>query len=244
MNDRTGALPERRTDARISAKGALTLRALDHEQHGRLVNISVGGVYALTNVKAPARLLARKVDIQVRLDAGHQEWWQATGRVLRIHAEGIALAFDTLAPAMVRALDDLATASRAHQRVVNVVLIDTDPQRRSAMAAGFRATGCMVVEAASSLEAIVRLGEASFEPDVIAIADSDPGLEASDMRVFVERDHPKVKVVTIGDQLLQPDGFANWLSSANPDADLPARVRQVLVAPNPGQAIKQQTEKR
>jgi hypothetical protein len=244
MNDRTGARPERRSDARITAKGTLTIRALDHEQHARLVNIGVGGVYAHTNVDAPDRLLARKVDIEVRLDAGHQEWWDATGRVLRIQADGIAVAFDTLAPALVRTLDELATAARAHQRVVNVVLIDTDPQRRSAMAAGFRATGCAVVEAATSLEAIVRLGEASFEPDVIAIADSDPALESEDMRVFVERDHPKVKVVKIGDQLLQPDGFANWLSSANPDADLPARVRDVLVAPNQARAANERTEKR
>lgn len=238
MNDRTGALPERRTDVRITAKGALTIRALDYEQHARIVNVGIGGAYAQTNVKAPDRLLARRVDIEVRLDAGHQEWRQATGRVMRIDADAIAVAFDTLAPALLRTLDELATASRAHQRVVNVVLIDTDPQRRSAMAAGFRSTGCAVVEAATSLEAIVRLGEASFEPDVVAIADSDPSAEAADMRVFVERDHPKVKVVTIGDQLLQPDGFANWLSSANPDADLPARVREVLVAP------RQRTEKR
>lgn len=231
MNDRTGALPERRNDARISAKGTLTLRAFGHEHHARIANIGIGGAYALTSVSVPDRLLARKVDIEVRLDAGHQEWWQATGRVMRIYADGIAIAFDTLAPALLRTLDELATASRAHQRVVNVVLIDADPQRRSAMAAGFRSTGCAVVEAASSLEAIVRLGEAPFEPDVIAIASSE-SLDAADMRKFVERDHPKVKVIAIGEELLKPDGFANWLSSSNPNADLPLRVRDALVAPN------------
>jgi hypothetical protein len=232
MNERTGALPERRTYARISAKGALRLRTPGHEQHARISNIGIGGVYALTSVTAPNRLLARNVDIEVRLDAGHQEWWRATGRVMRIYADGIALSFDTLAPALLRTLDELATASLAHQRVVNVVLIDADPQRRSAMSAGFRSTGCAVVEAATSLEAIVRLGEAAFEPDVIAIANSDPALEATDMRSFVERDHPKVKIITIGEELFEPDGFANWLSSSNPNADLPTRVRDALVAPN------------
>ena len=53
------------------------------------------------------------------------------------------------------------------------------------------------------------------------------------MRTFVERDHPNAKLITIGDDVLQPDGLANWLSSANPDADLPARVREALVAPRP-----------
>src|SRR5205814_3996243 len=104
-------------------------------------------------------------------------------------------------------IDQIATAARARDRVLAVVLIDTHAQRRSAMAAGFRATGCNVVEAATPLEAIVRLGESSFEPDVIAIADSDPPTAADDMRAFVERDHPRSKVITIGDELLEPDGF-------------------------------------
>lgn len=244
MNERTGGLPERRTNARISAKGALLLRAQGHEQRARIVNIGIGGVYAHTTMTAPDRLLARKVELEVRLDAGHQEWWQATGRVMRIYADGVALAFDTLAPVLLRTLDELATASRAHRRVVNVVLIDADTSRRSAMATGFRATGCAVVEAATSLEAIVRLGEASFEPDVIAIADSDPSLESTNLRTFVERDHPRVKLITIGDELVNPEGIANWLSSANPDFDLPNRVRDALVAPNHPRPTKPTMEKR
>jgi hypothetical protein len=76
----------------------------------------------------------------------------------------------------------------------------------------------------------VRLGESSFEPDVIAVADSAND-DANDMRAFVEREHPNAKLITIGDEVFQPDGFANWLSSANPNADLASRVRVVLVAP-------------
>jgi CheY-like chemotaxis protein len=244
MNERAGALPERRTDARISAKGALIFRAQEHEQRGRIANMSVGGVFALTTVTAPDRLLARKIDIEVRLDAGHQEWWKATGHIVRVSPDGVALAFDTLAPALLRTLDELATASRAHRRVVNVVLIDADAHRRDTMSAGFRATGCAVVEAATSLEAIVRLGEASFEPDVIAIADSDPSLEAADMRLFVERDHPRVKLITIGDDVLNSEGFANWLSAANPDADLATRVRDALIAPHRPRMTSERSEKR
>jgi hypothetical protein len=79
---------------------------------------------------------------------------------------------------------------------------------------------------------------------VIAIADSDPSLEAADMRRFVERDHPKVKLITIGDDVLKPDGFANWLSSADPDGDLLTRVRDALVAPNRPRMTSQRAEKR
>ena len=112
---------------------------------------------------------------------------------------------------------------------MSVVLIDGHTERRWAIAEGFRATGCAVIEASTPLEAIVRLGESSFEPDVIAVADSYPTSEAEEMRVFVERDHPNVKLVTIGDALIEPDGIAHWLSSADPGSDLPDRVREVLV---------------
>ncbi len=80
---------------------------------------------------------------------------------------------------------------------------------------------------------IVRLGESSFEPDVIAIADSHPATAADEMRSFVERYHPNAKLVTIGDSVLQPDGIAHWLSSADPASDLPVRIREVLVRPRP-----------
>jgi hypothetical protein len=49
------------------------------------------------------------------------------------------------------------------------------------------------------------------------------------MRAFIERDHPHVLLVTIGDELFAPDGMADWLSSADPKADLARRVRDVLV---------------
>ena len=127
-------------------------------------------------------------------------------------------------------IDEMSTASRADARIITVVLIDADPQRSSAMAAGFRATGCSVIEATTPLEAIVRLGESSFEPDIIAVADSQTD-DADEMRAFVDREHPDARLITIGDEIFQPDGFANWLSSANPDADLAARVREALVAP-------------
>ena len=132
---------------------------------------------------------------------------------------------------LLRIIEDLSSVSRANARVLSVVLIDAATQRRSAMAAGFRATGFNVIEAATPLEAIFCLGESTFEPDVIAVAGPATSADAEEMRAFVERDHPNVKLITIGDEVFQPDGFANWLSSSNPDADLPRRIRDALVAP-------------
>ncbi|HEU0032623.1 MAG TPA: PilZ domain-containing protein [Kofleriaceae bacterium] len=230
MTDRSSTQERRRTP-RITAKGTVVFRAGDHEQAGRLSNLSEGGVFVVTTTTAPTRLLGRTVDLELRLDTGHAEWLRATGKIARIRPDGVAIVFDTLAAPLLRMLDELTTASRAHARIISVVLIDADPVRRALMAGGFRAIGCAVIEAATPLEAIVRLGESSFEPDVIAVADSDPTANADQMRAFVERDHPDARLVRIGDELLQPEGIASWLSSTELGISLPTRVREVLVTP-------------
>jgi hypothetical protein len=227
MNDSTGPHPDRRRHPRMVAKGTVALQADAYSHQGRIANLSEAGMYVLSGVAVPERLLARPINLQIRLDDGQAEWLTSLGRVVRIRPEGFAVEFDAAPAPLLRMIDDLMTASRANLRVMSVILIDANEQRRWAMAAGFRATGCDVIEAATPLSAIVRLGESSFEPDVIAVADS-VGTAAEEMRTFIERDHPKAKLVTIGDELLGPAGLAHWLSSANPNADLAARVRVVL----------------
>jgi CheY-like chemotaxis protein len=129
-------------------------------------------------------------------------------------------------------IDELDTASLASARVISVVLVDQDAARRARIATGFRAIGCEVVEAATQLEAIVRLGESRFEPDVIALANPQPGT-ADDLRAFVERAHPHSMLVTMGHEILDPAGLANWLSSAASTADLPGRIRSLLFGARP-----------
>jgi hypothetical protein len=233
MSNQTDASSERRRYARITPKGTSFLCVEDQALRGRIANLGEGGMLLLADGDAPARLLGRFAEAEVRLDSGFAQWWHATGRIVRVTDGAVAMAFDTLSGELRRMIDELVTASRARIRVLSVVLIDAEAQRRSAMSAGFRATGCGVIEAATPLEAIVRLGESSFEPDVIAIADSHPATAADEMRSFVRRYHPNAKLVTIEDTLLQPDGIVHWLSSADPSSDLPARIREVLVRPRP-----------
>jgi hypothetical protein len=229
MTDPMGVRLERRRSSRIAPKGTAIVHVPGHApQRGRIVNLGEGGVFVLASIGDAS--VGGTVDVELRLDGRGAEWLRASGTIVRLDDRSIAIAFAPPAPAALSSMiDEVTTASQASDRVMSVVLIDSDTKRRSAMAAGFRTTGCAVVEAATPLEAIVRLGESSFEPDVIAIANSYPTTEAAEMRVFVERDHPDVKLVTIGDELVEPDGIAHWLSSADPRADLPDRVREVLV---------------
>ena len=222
---------ERRKHPRVVTKGTVNMSAPGYVQRARLANIGARGIYVLTNIRPLDRLLQGTVKLEIRLDTGRAEWCRTEGRVIRIRDEGLAIVFDTPPLDLLGMIDELETASHARNRMIAIVLIDADERRRNRMADGFNAAGCTVIEAATPLEAIVRLGESSFEPDVIAVADTRPGGQSDDMRAFVEREHPTVKLIRIGDEVLRPDGLFNWLSSAGMEADLADRVRQALVSP-------------
>jgi PilZ domain len=224
---------ERRRHLRISPKGNVILLAGEQAQRGRIINLSQGGVLMETIAAAPDQLLDRSIEIELRLDGPLTQWLRASGQITRIDAatNAIAIALTSVPLPLVHLIDEMSEASRTRLRVLSVILVDTDPLRRSAMAEGFRAAGCGVLEISTPLEAIVRLGESSFEPDLIAIADSVPDTMAGELRRFVEHDHPRVKLVMIGDDPVAPGGIVHWLSSANPASDLVTRIRQVIGHP-------------
>lgn len=223
---------ERRQSVRVRAKGTASIRATDYDVRGRVGNVCTGGLSMTTLVTAPDRLLTRTVEVELRFDTQQAAWIQLRGHVLRIGATTIAIGFDTVPVGFARMIDDALTASNGNARILSLVIIDATTERRLRMAEGFRAAGCAVVDVSTPLEAIVRLGEFHFEPDVIAVADSLPSLIADEMRTFVEREHPRAKLVTIGDDVTEPEGLAHWLSSTNPGDDLPARIRTLLIRPH------------
>lgn len=228
MSDRSGGHPDRRQHVRIAPKGAVILTSGEHIQRGRIANLGQGGLLVAMTVADLDEPLGRAVEVEIRLDGQGAEWMRASGRIVRVAPEGIAIRFEHVPAPLARMIDEMSAASRAHLRVLSAVLVDADPSRRAVMAEGFRAAGCRVVEASTPLEAIVRLGESSFEPDLIVIADSAPTTVADELRCFIERDHPRAKLVTIGDELVEPTGSTHWLSSADPGSDLGARVCQTL----------------
>ncbi len=222
---------ERRQSVRVCAKGTASLRMKDYDVRGRVGNVCSGGLSVNTLVTPPEWIVGRSVDVELRFDTQQAAWLQLSGRVLRTGATTIAIAFDTVPDGFDRLIDDALTASNGNDRVLSLVIVDATTERRKRMAEGFRAAGCAVVDVSTPLEAIVRLGEFHFEPDVIAVADSLPSLIADEMRTFVDREHPRAKLVTIGDDVVEPEGLAHWLSSMNPGDDLPARIRMLLTRP-------------
>ena len=220
---------ERRKHARIALKGTAILLAGEHAVRARLVNLSEGGLLGSTLVTPPRRLLGRSVDIELRLDDRLSQWNRLEGKIVRITNERVAICFNAT-PALVRLVDEMTAASRAKERVISVILIDEDAARRKLLAEGFRIVGCTLIEAATSLEAIVRLGESSFEPDVIAVADSIPAATANEMREFVGRNHPHVKLVSITD-IIDPAVNIFQLTPEDLRGNLTGAIRRVLARP-------------
>lgn len=217
---------ERRKHARIALKGTAILLAGEHAVRARLVNLSEGGFLASTLLTAPSRLLGRSVDIELRLDDPLAQWNRIEGKIVRIGNHVVAISLDTT-PDLVRLVGEMTSASRTRERVISVILIDEDAPRRKLLAEGFRIVGCSLIEAATSLEAIVRLGESSFEPDVIAVADSIPAATANQMREFVGRNHPHVKLVSITD-VIDPSVDIFQLTPADLSGNLASAIRRVL----------------
>ena len=220
---------ERRKRARVALKGTAILLAGEHAVRARLVNISEGGFFASTLVTPPRRILGRSVDIELRLDDRRSQWIRLEGKIVRIGNESVAVSLNATA-ALVRLVDGMTAASRARERVISVILIDEDAERRKLLAEAFQLVGCSLIEAATPLEAIVRLGESTFEPDVIAVADSIPAATANEMREFVARNHPHVKLVSITDVL---DGRVNIFQLTPEDlrGNLADAIRRLLGRP-------------
>jgi CheY-like chemotaxis protein len=220
---------ERRKHARIALKGTAILLAGEHAVRARVINLCEGGLLGSTLVTPPRRLLGRSVDIELRLDDRLSQWNRLEGKIMRIENEKVAICFNAT-PALIRLIDGMTTASRARIRVISVILIDEDTARRKVLAEGFRSVGCTLIEAATSLEAIVRLGESSFEPDVIAVGDTLPAATANEMREFVGRHHPDVKLVSITD-VIEPGVNIFQLTAEDLRGNLTGAIRRVLARP-------------
>jgi hypothetical protein len=212
----------------VSPQGTAVAHVSTYLMRGRILHVRRGGIAMRTRTTAPERFLGASVELALRFDGRDASWLDLRGQVLRIGANSIEIKIETPPASFARILDETISASQDHARLLAVVLVDATDARRTAMAEAFRRAGCAVVDVSTPLEAIVRLGESDFEPDLIAIADSLPATISDELRRFVDIEHPWAKLVTIGSTAPVPDGLASWLSQANPDDDLAARIRAVL----------------
>lgn len=221
--------PERRRGVRSAPKGSVVVTAGDVVQRGRIENLSRSGLLLSTDRPAREALLGRAVELELRLDGRSAAWLGIAGTVRRVDAGTLAIELAAPPAAYVQLAEAAAAAADLADQVDTVVVVDARADRRGAIRDAFAAIGCAVVEASSPLEAIVRLGESRFEPDLVVVADSIPSSTSDELRRFVEREHPGATLVTVGDEQLEPAGGPSyWVSSADSGRDLIARIRSLV----------------
>ena len=192
----------------------------------------------------------RSLELELQIDGKSSQWIRLSGRVVRIEATTIAMTFDKVSVEFIQLVDEMLGASYGRRRILSVISVDTDADRRARIAEAFRVVGrrkkfprrCGCSRRSRQLQVAdvqarpelrrhepVRLGELQFEPDLIVIASSRPSATSDDLRRFVEREHPGARLAAVSDQLINPGGESQWLSSMDADGDLVNRVRRLLL---------------
>lgn len=192
---------DKRRTVRVRAKGSVRVRSGFGLVRGRIHDVAVGGVHVCADSgSGVAELDGRRVRIDLRFDHGTDRWFALEGRVVRVAVatNAVVVAFEGIPTAYEACMQDRLLDAVEHDRLPHVILVDAHATRRATIAGTFRLRGCNVIEVATPLEAIVRLGELAFEPEVIAISDTFPVSIACELRAFVSATHPRARIVAIG----------------------------------------------
>jgi CheY-like chemotaxis protein len=160
---------------------------------GRVVDVSAGGLRVQLQGHAPSDCLGARVGIDLRIDGAAAAWFRLYGRVGRVEADGtLAIAFLQVPADFEDALQSELVAVLESEATDRVLLVDPVPWRRARMAARLRASGCVVTEVSTPLEAIAHLGESRARPFAVAIADTIPENVAEELRAYIGEAHAEL----------------------------------------------------
>jgi len=163
---------------------------------GPIVDVSITGVRVGLAGRATDHRAGDRVELELRFDGARGGWSELSGRVVRVDLDlDVVVAFDEPAAELADRIQDELLAALESETVEHVVLVDPVTSRRAEMAAMLRAAGRRVSEAATPLEAIALLGESCGHAQVIAIADTVPEAAADELRAYMAREHPRLRLV-------------------------------------------------
>ena len=187
----------RRRDARVAVAGNVLIRGAA-VGHGRILNLSSGGVYVRWAAADVEAKLGERVDVDLHVDRTGACWLSCGGRILRADDHHVAIQFCDVPIELGAVISDavLSVIEGAHVR--HVLLVDADGERRASLAALLRRGSDQVFEATTPLEAIAHLGASPIRTWVVAIHDSLPETVADELRSFLSDADEPVEVVSLG----------------------------------------------
>jgi CheY-like chemotaxis protein len=218
---------ERRSAARVHMKGSVVVRSLDRSVLGRLLDLATTSMrIECSRACAPHELVGVPLDIEVRLDGALGGWVRFTGRATTVRRQHeLVIALDRSSLDLDGTVETLLARARAHENMIDVMIVDENVARRTATAAAFREEGCWVVEAATPYGVIARLE--GTRPSLIAVADTLLAGASGNLRRFLRGTHPATRIVATGDAATSRV-TDTWLCTSNVDHALPGRIRALL----------------
>jgi CheY-like chemotaxis protein len=195
---------ERRRWFRVSARGSVVLHAASVAR-GRVIDLSSGGM-RVGLMGTNGFRSDDAVDLDVHLDGVAATWVPLHGTVVRVdHGREIAVRFDAVPADFEDAVEDEILADVESERVAQVLLVDPDATRRRPLAEALRRNGCHVVELATPLEVIQRIGESHTHAWLIAIAETFPETVAEELRSYLAGTKTRAELIVVGAGLPSPD---------------------------------------
>ena len=204
---------ERRRSGRVESSGTAIVYG-EPAIHGRVLDVAVGGLSLLLERATTTPVPGTLVRLALRLD-GSGSWLHLTGSVVRIEAREVVSAlviklldvppdFEDLVQ------DEIVFALECAQRR-HLLLVDAARERRELVAAAFRATGCVVIEVSSPLEAINAIDQSRLHLWGVVIADTEIASRADELREFLSTTYPQVPLIVVGEG---DRVHGSWINSA------------------------------
>jgi hypothetical protein len=194
---------ERRQHVRVPAHGSVVFWARGHLVHGRLTTISDVGLEITCHLGfALLGMGDTLIELGLRLDGPVGGWLQLRGRISHVRAAShmLVIAIDDLAPEFLPRIAAWSLAGHDVPAPPEVMIIDSDRDRRAATAAAFRWKGCQVIEVATPLEALQQFDGGGPDLDLIEVAQTTPPGIGDELRDYLESAHTEALVVRISGQ--------------------------------------------
>jgi len=191
--------PERRRSARARSTGTALIHG-SFVTRARIIDLAVGGLRLLVDDAVTAPDVGAHVSLDVRLD-GLGRWLHMIGSVARVDARGsgAALVIELLVvpPDFEDLVQDELLSGLECVQLPRLLLVDHVHERRELVAAAFRATGFLVIEVGSPLEAIAEIDQSRLHLWGVVIADTKLAAHADHLRRFLGEMYPDVPLIDV-----------------------------------------------
>ncbi len=201
----------RRRHHRADTAFGARLHAAGRVLRGKSVDLSRGGV-RIRQLDETAPCPAVGTAALIELELGPDGWVAQDGRLVRCDFGELAIAFDPVADAVARLIDDELRAVAEALSRPRLLVVDPSAARRHHIAEKLRAAGCDPYEAATPLEAIDLIERPSSHIAGVAVAEHLTQTDGEELCEFVAETNPGIRLA--------------WIADA-PGSDAPPRARRI-----------------